>query len=218
MQSQPTGADTEEWVDIVDPSTLEVSGQLTRHQAHTEGHWHQVFHCLVVRKSTGSVLLQERSPNKSAFPDLLDFSVTGHLSSGESVADGVREIAEELGIEVSPDDLVPLGTRLLADDSGEGINREIVHVHLLADDRPLTDYSPAPEEVSALFEVQVNALLTVLADQTQEISGTRIDAITGGRTSVKIRQSSLVEGADGYWTVMIVMAQRFLAGHRPIAI
>lgn len=208
---------TEEWVDIVDPSTSDITGSLPRSQAHSEAQWHQVFHCLVIRRSTASVILQERSLAKAAFPGLLDLSATGHLAAGETVAEGVREVEEELGIEVNADDLISLGTRLLADDGGEGKNREVVHVHFLPDERTLEEYKPEPSEVSALIEVRVEDLLSILADAEASVPARRL--VTGPAIEdCVLRQADLVEGADGYWTVLAVMADRFLRGLTPIAV
>ena len=127
-------AKSDEFLDVVDPSSGIVLEQRSRADIHALGLWHQVFHCLVVRPSANSIVLQRRSPKKAAFPGKLDLSATGHLEAGETPIDGLRELTEELGVTPRPDELVPVGSRLLADDQGEGKNRELVHLYLLADD------------------------------------------------------------------------------------
>ncbi|MDY7104366.1 MAG: NUDIX domain-containing protein [Actinomycetota bacterium] len=206
-----------EMLDVVDPATGRVVATRTRAEVHARGDWHRVFHCLVVRPGAGSVVLQRRSRTKSAFAGLLDLSVTGHLSAGEEPLDGVREYAEELGVAVDPASLVPLGTRLLADDAGEGRNREMVHVYLSPDDRALDTYRPAPGEVDELVEVTVDGLDHLLehpdrtADATAWAPG---DAIR----PVRIDRSDLVDGASGYWVLLAAMARRHLDGGGRLAI
>lgn len=207
----------EEMLDVVDPATGLVTEQRTRRQVHELGLWHQVFHCLVVRPSAGTVVLQQRSHLKSAFPGLLDLSATGHLEAGERPVDGVRELEEELGFSARSDELIALGHRLLADDQGEGFNREMVHLFLLADDRPVSRYRPASHEVSALVEIGSDALLAVLADGKLSVDVAEFSRETGENRRT-VDQSDLVDGAGNYWVVAAVMADRFLRGEQPLAV
>ncbi len=193
-------------------------GRASRREVHAEGRWHQTFHCLVVRSSSpATVVLQRRHRAATAFPGLLDLSATGHLLSGESPTDGVREIDEELGIEVDRDELVPLGVRLLADDNGEGQNRERVHVFLLSDDRPIDRFAPDPNEVEGLVEVRADELLSVLAGLRATVPG--LQWRPGQPVEkIEILTDDLIQPIDGYWAVMLVMAERFVAGQLPLAV
>jgi isopentenyldiphosphate isomerase len=207
-----------ELIDVVDVATGEVVDTRPRSEVHRDGQWHQVFHCLVLRPSAQSMVLQERSRSKLTFPGMLDLSVTGHLSAGETPIQGVREAEEELGVEVDPDALVPLGVRLLADNNGEGRNRERVHVYFLADDRPLVAYAPPPDEVSALVEVTVDGFIGALVDAELETPCLRRDALSNAVVDHTMRRDDLVEGTSGYWLTLAVMARRFLDTGQPPAI
>ena len=126
-----------------------------RDAVHQSGDWHKVFHCQIVtvRDGVPVLVLQRRSNHKAAFPGLLDLSAAGHLAAGEAPLDGVRELAEELGVSANRDDLVLLGERRLIDDSGEGLlNKELTSVFLLRDDRPLVDYVLQTAEVDGVFD------------------------------------------------------------------
>lgn len=207
----------DELIDVITP-TGEPLGTMTRAEAHDGGHWHQTFHALVVRPASRSVILQERSPQKANFPGLLDLSATGHLTAGESPADGIRELNEELGIDADPAALVPAGIRLLADDLGEGgQNRERVHVFFLADDRPMTDYRPPADEVSALVEIDVDEFVRLFAANNPVCAATRW-AGTNPPQAITVRAQNLVVPTDGYWIVLAVMAQRFANGELPVAV
>ena len=190
---------------------------LSRSEVHRLGHWHQVFHCLIVRPTRSTVVLQRRSASARSFAGRLDLSATGHLVAGEDPTAGIRELREELGIHVDHDQLVPLGTRLLADDSGEGQNRERIHVFLLSDERPLTDFEPDPSEVQSLVEVPIDELLLVLDDPAAEAKATEWQPGSKPRDTILSAQE-LVGQVDSYWLVLLVMAQRFVDGNRPLAI
>lgn len=210
-----------EFLDIVDP-TGRIVGVADRDTVHREGHWHQVFHCLVVRNGEpGRVVLQRRHADAAAFPGKLDISVGGHVASGEDpVAGGVREIREELGFDADPGDLIPLGRRLMVDDGGddrEGINREIAHVYLLADDRPLDDFDLDGCDVAGLVEITTGDLFTILADPDADADCSE-RSVDGSTFQTTCRAADLVPSIDGYWTVLAVMADRFATGHHPLAI
>ncbi len=189
-----------------------------RSEVHRDGLWHQVFHCLLVRSAEPPrVVLQRRHSHARSFAGKIDLSVTGHLSAGEAPTDGVREIREELGLDVDPARLVPLGRRLLADDAGEGRNREVAHVYLLPDDTPLGDFRLDPAEVGGLVEIAVDDLLAVIAEPGVHVE---CDVVDTSRSVGRARVSAadLVPAVDGTWVVAALMAARYVRGERPLAI
>ncbi len=206
-----------EQLDIVNPATGDLVSTTDRATVHETGAWHQVFHCLVVSQARRSVVLQRRSPAKRAFPGKLDLSVTGHLSAGEAPLDGIREAEEELGVPLDPKRLVPLGTRLLADDGGEDFNRERVHAYMYPDNRQLDGYAPPIAEVDGLVEVEAGNLIRLLGEP-----GLRVPALSwhqgGAIAAAEIERDDLVTPSDGYWIVMAVMAERYLDGEHPLAV
>jgi isopentenyldiphosphate isomerase len=211
-----------ELLDIVTP-TGEYIRTADRHEVHNGAHWHEVFHCLVIRSGTPArIIMQRRHHAKAAFPGLLDLSATGHLTAGETPAEGVRELNEEMGISASAEDLVPIGVRLLVDDDGEGMNRERVNMFFMRDDRPLDAFSPEPTEVESLVEIGAGELLDAIGRYNVGDVGHRIEAVEwrpGSRPeTVAIGATDLIKPVDGYWTVLLVMAERFAAGLEPLAI
>ncbi len=89
-----------EYFDIIDEN-CKVIGRVSRSVCHNKTfHLHPVVHVHVVN-SQGQLLLQKRSLKKDIQPGKWDTSVGGHISSGETVEQGVlRESAEELGIKI----------------------------------------------------------------------------------------------------------------------
>src|SRR5690606_31139723 len=86
-------------------------GETSREAVHTNGHWHETFHCWFVSREDGTdyIYLQIRSEEKKDYPNMLDTTVAGHLLADEALCDGTREIKEELGLNVPYADLVSLG-------------------------------------------------------------------------------------------------------------
>ena len=130
-----TVADPGELLDVYDELGAHL-GVERRDVVHRDGLWHRCFHLWVV--SGDGVLLQRRAADKEAFGGMLDATAAGHLTAGESVAGGVREAEEELGVTFALDALADLGMRSVVDHPTPATtNREFQHVFLARDDRPL---------------------------------------------------------------------------------
>ncbi|MCU1364897.1 MAG: hypothetical protein JWL72_2649 [Ilumatobacteraceae bacterium] len=200
----------EELLDVLDDDGAFVD-TMPRSVVHAQGLWHEVFHCLVIRSSAPPrLLLQRRRRAARAFPNLLDVSVAGHLSAGERPLDGVREIREELGLDVDPARLVPVALRRLIDDGGEGRNREIAHVYLLVDDTPLEELTLDPDEVEGFVELTAASLQRIVADGAAREPGREVD--TGGVVrDVTISSADLVPDVDDYWSELASAAHAHIA-------
>ncbi len=104
-----------EYLDVVDEKGQPTGVTVSRDAAHRDGIRHRTAHVWVVRKSrTGyDILLQKRSMEKESFPGFYDTSSAGHIPAGEEpLSSALRELAEELGIEAEPGQLMFAGTFL----------------------------------------------------------------------------------------------------------
>jgi len=91
---------SEELLDVVDQSDR-VIGVKTRGEIHAQGLMHRSVHILVFN-SDAALFIQKRSMSKDNEPGLWDSSAAGHVDSGEDYhCCAIRELGEELGIEVS---------------------------------------------------------------------------------------------------------------------
>lgn len=133
-------------------------GIATREEVHRNGHWHQTFHCWMMSKSGGKnfIFFQLRSRLKKDFPDLLDVTAAGHILFDESVADGIREVKEELGLNISYDDLVPLGVIKDEITMKDFMDKELANVFLywLRDDDSMGKFRLQEEEVSGVVKAE----------------------------------------------------------------
>lgn len=145
----------EEQFDIFDDQMNKI-GTAARREVHAHGLWHQTFQCWIVSELHGEkwLLFQMRHPDKDTFPSLLDISCAGHLLAGEKVEDGVRELEEELGLAVTFDSLIPCGLyrqeQFIAADKTD---RELCHVFVLREDKPLHEYRLQADEVTGLYRI-----------------------------------------------------------------
>lgn len=66
---------------------------------------------MFIQNSKGELWIPKRTAHKKIAPNGLDYSAGGHVSSGETYEEAaIKEIGEELNLEVTEDDLELLGT------------------------------------------------------------------------------------------------------------
>ena len=101
-----------------------VIGSISRRWAHEKsGVYYRTIYVLV-KNENEQVLIQKRSETKDLYPDCWDLSVGGHVNFGKTYEEtAVRELGEELGLEVSQVDLFKKGEVLVnLPNSGEYFN------------------------------------------------------------------------------------------------
>lgn len=101
-----------EYIDIYDKDE-NLLGYCEKDKAHKLGYWHKVFGCLIYNSKTHKVFMQLKNPNHNKInkKPLLEITAGGHLISGETLQNGVREIKEETGFSVEYEDLIFLEKR-----------------------------------------------------------------------------------------------------------
>lgn len=103
-----------EILDIVDEKGVPTGKTIEREIAHRQGIRHRTAHVWIIRKkgSNIQILLQKRSEEKDSYPGCYDISSAGHIPAGvDFIASALRELKEELGVEVEAQDLIYCGQR-----------------------------------------------------------------------------------------------------------
>ncbi|MFK7857038.1 MAG: NUDIX domain-containing protein [Granulosicoccus sp.] len=122
----------DEWLDIVDDSDT-VIGRATRSRIHEKSHLHRSSHVLLFN-TRGSLFVQLRSHLKDTNAGLWDTSAAGHVDSGENYLDcAIRELHEELGVILGPDDFETIGK--LSPEASNGY--EFSTIYTAFSDQPL---------------------------------------------------------------------------------
>lgn len=117
------------------------------------------------------LVLQRRHHSKDTHTNKLDISCAGHLEAGENPADGIRELKEELGIEVEFGQLRKVGVYKYSDTSSGVKDNEFCHVFVFVQEGTNLDkYTPAVGELSGLYLTRVNDM--------QDLCQRNVDSIT----------------------------------------
>ncbi len=163
-----------EYLDLVDEQGRPTGEIVSRTEAHAKKLPHRTSHVWLLRKKDGvlQILLQKRSDDKDAYPGCYDISSAGHIPAGQDyIPSALRELKEELGVEVAAQDLIYCGQRhILFDQVFHGKpfhDNQYTNVYLLWLDRDADELQLQREEVAevcwldftdCLEQVRTNAI------------------------------------------------------------
>lgn len=133
---------------------------------HRDGRLHGAAHVWVYRKTAfdTELLLQKRSKEKDTFPGHYDVSCGGHVEAYENfMRTAIREMQEELGLQVTPDALQLVCKRHVqwtkTFDGNTVINNEIVRTYLYRLPDADTQLVYAKDEIESLAWVSTSVIL-----------------------------------------------------------
>jgi isopentenyldiphosphate isomerase len=206
----------DELLDILDETGRPTGEIVSKTEAHRSGLWHRCFHCWICGSDRGGsyLLLQRRAATKDTWPGYLDVTAAGHLAAGEKTLDGVREVEEELGLQVEPERLVPLGTRRVEQEIPAGCDREFHDVFLLYDATPPGNLRLQREEVEAVFRLDLDNLEALHATG----SAPAYEFAEGGASATRIRLEEFVPQDEDYLGRVAGAARRLLSGASPLPV
>jgi isopentenyldiphosphate isomerase len=208
----------DEKIDVLDDRGLMTGEVVWKSEAHRLGLWHRCFHCWIASPETPSggpyLFVQRRAAEKETWPDRLDVTVGGHLGVGEEALEGgLREIKEELGLQVAAGDLMPLGTRRAELELPTGIDREFQEVFLLVRSLSPKDLRLQKEEVAAVARLRLDDV-----EALREGSEVPAEEWTDEKTSaISVRPADFVPGEDDYLRWAARAARNVLDGKPPDA-
>ena len=120
-------------------------------EAHRNGWFHPTVHVWFYTPAP-ALLLQKRSLTKETYPGFWDVSVAGHVTAGESILEGaLREVKEEIGLDIQEADLTPLDIRKNTNRFDNGIiDCEFQHVFLVKLETAVSQLQIQETEVDAV--------------------------------------------------------------------
>jgi isopentenyldiphosphate isomerase len=196
--------DPEELLEVFDSAGRGTGRAKSRGAVHRDGDWHLAFFCWIVREGAAGaeLVLQKRSALKDVWPEHFDASAAGHVRFGETKAEMLREVEEELGLVVDETELVALPWHRQEHRHPNGIvDREHHELNLLRCDLPLERYRPSRREVSGLTAVPAWALAELADGLRPELETELYEYDRAGevrRLPLRLRRENLVPYDDGY--------------------
>ncbi|WP_301109783.1 NUDIX domain-containing protein [Sporosarcina sp.] len=140
----------------------------SRDTAHREGHWHETIHCWLIDGQ--SVYLQKRSCEKKDFPSLFDITAAGHILADETVEDGLREVNEELGIDVDHTKLQAQGAVKDIIELPDFHDYEFANVFLYEDTFAPADFVLQKDEVEGIYTVRKDLFIQLCSQEIRKVT------------------------------------------------
>ena len=145
-----------ELVDLYDENRVPLGRVAERHAKKAPGEYRMVVHVCIFN-GLGQMLIQQRSPEKTIWPELWDVSIGGGVDAGETSRQGAeREFREELGY---PLDLTGLRPSITVNFGG-GFD----DFYIVVKDLDETALVLQEEEVSAGRWVTMEELMAMVDD------------------------------------------------------
>ncbi len=143
-----------EYFDILDEKGNKTGKTKLRSEVHRDGDWHKAVHIWIINNNC-DILLQRRCAMKDSNPNMLDISSAGHLSAGDdSITGAIRELKEELNIDIKPEDLQFIKTLKRSSRYTETfINNEFDDLYIVRTDKKIEDMKFQEEEISEIMYV-----------------------------------------------------------------
>ncbi len=138
----------------------EFTGRIaTREDCHKKGLWHRAVYAFAINEK-GDVLLQKRSSNKKLWPNMWDITAGGHVGAGEFGRQAlIREVKEELNIEIDDNDIKYLVGSTSIDKIGDITNKHYNECYIITKSIDISDIKVQKEEVSEVRYFQRNEIL-----------------------------------------------------------
>lgn len=138
----------EEKFDVLDEKGKYTGNVESREKCHKEGLWHKAVTVCIIN-SKNQVLLQKRSPNKKLWPNTWDITAGGHVLTGEFGFEAIiREIKEELGIDIDKESITFIGSSISINVKGDIVNKHFNEYYIVNKDVDETKLKLQEEEVS----------------------------------------------------------------------
>ncbi|RTE53160.1 NUDIX domain-containing protein [Arenibacter aquaticus] len=121
----------DELIDVLDAQGNYTGESIMKSEAHRKGIYHPSIHVWLYTNN-GEILIQQRAKGKDTHPGLWDVSVAGHIGAGEDItSSAIREVEEEIGLTVLPQDLHKIGVfEYSYQHNEELLDREFHHTFL----------------------------------------------------------------------------------------
>lgn len=160
----------DEYVDLLDQYGNKTGKTKWRSKVHKDGDWHKSVLIWIINDNN-EILLQRRSNKKSSHPNMLDTSVSGHVMAKENSIDAaIREIKEELNIDVEKDNLELLDTIKRSSVATKNYNNnEFNDIYFYKTNKTLDEMDYNKHEISELIYIPYKDLRNMYINKREDL-------------------------------------------------
>ncbi len=220
LPSESKAQDPGELFDVVTANGDPTGIVKPRWQVHRDGDWHRSIHLWIFGVESGVPFLdfQRRGEEKDTWPGKLDATVAGHLGAGEQVNDALREVEEEVGITIAPDNARQVGVRMSSNEGdGRPIDRELQQLFLVRRDESIEEYRPNADEVAAIVRMGLDDAIALLSGDIDQVAAIAIDH-HHRVFEMFLTRDDFIPSVDQYFIRVCIAVRRSIAGDEPIVV
>lgn len=161
-----------ELLDVLDEEGNLTGNKEDKDIIHEKGLWHREV-CALIRNRKGEYLIQKRAATKKQAPNKWGMTA-GHVDAGEDFEEAmIREIREELGIEVALEELTPLATFKETFENETTTNNNYTRYYFYETNRKIEDYTICLEELSELKYITIEEMEEAVEKKDENCSYAR---------------------------------------------
>ena len=155
-----------ELLDVVDENNDLTGIQENKDIIHEKGLLHREI-AVFIPNEKGEFLIQKRYANKQQAPNKWCLT-TGHVELGEEYDKAaVREVKEELGIEIKEEDLISLAIFKQSVKSSKAINNSFMKYYFYKTNKKIEDYIIQLEELSEIKYISFNEIERIINEKDE---------------------------------------------------
>ena len=159
----------DELIDVLDEFGNKTGIVKKKSDIKRDGDFHRAISVLIFDEDN-NVLIQKRSSSKKFFANLWSVFLKGHIQAGETPIDAcIREIYEEIGLVVNPDDLTYLYTIFEEHRDNDYIERIFFDTFFLKMRFKLSDITIQEEEVAQVKLIPVDDLISLFENKDSSL-------------------------------------------------
>ena len=176
-----------ELLDIVDSNDVLTGEVLDRQIVHSTGLWHREVGVVIINDNN-EMLLEKRAPTKKQSPNMWALCA-GHIDAGETPDETiVREIKEEIGLDLSIKDLEFLKVLKtpMKFESGQ-YNNAILYTNFNKTNKKISDYKIQKEELTEVKYFKIAEIERAIAIKDEKFAFAKQDYMKDILTILKTR-------------------------------
>lgn len=159
-----------ELIEIVDENGNFTGQVMDKEEAHDKNLLHNEVGIFIINDNK-EILLQKRSANKRFDPNKWGLCA-GHVDANESLEDAaIREIKEEVGLDVTPKELIPYGEREVAIKDS---NSHITYFYYVRCNKKAEEFTIQKEELSEVKWFNIDEIIMMIKEGKTSFKENRI--------------------------------------------
>jgi isopentenyl-diphosphate delta-isomerase len=179
------------YFDVVNEEDSLLGHTASYDEVFAKGLWHRGVHVLIYTPDR-QIVMQKRSPSLAYHPGEVEVSVGGGVDAGETpLQAAVREVAEELGLALSPEKLHYIGKTKYNHVTKTQLHRTFIYSYSICVPTKKLKLRISPEENTAVFLLSERKLRAALRRH-------------------RIRHMGRISGQYAYWRYLLKSMRAYI--------